>query len=62
MWIVKMALRAPYNFTVLALLLLFGGALAGMQMAKDIFPAINIPLWPSSGPTTACRRRRWSGA
>lgn len=53
MWIVKIALRAPYTFTVLAVLLLLGGALAGMQMAKDIFPAINIPvvavIWTYNG-------------
>lgn len=44
MWIVKIALRAPYTFTVLAVLLLIGGALSTLQMAKDIFPAINIPV------------------
>ena len=44
MWIVKVALRAPYTFTVTGLLLLIGGILSGLQMAKDIFPAINIPV------------------
>jgi multidrug efflux pump subunit AcrB len=62
MWIVKVALRAPYTFTVLALLLLLGGALAGMQMAKDIFPAINIPvvavIWTYNGlPAQEMERR-----
>src|SRR5258706_15804662 len=62
MWIVKVALRAPYTFTVLALLLLIGGALAGMQMAKDIFPAINIPvvavIWTYNGlPAQEMERR-----
>jgi AcrB/AcrD/AcrF family len=42
MWIVKIALRAPYTFTVLAVVLLIGGALSALQMPKDIFPAINI--------------------
>jgi len=53
MWIVKIALRAPYTFTVLAVLLLIGGALSALQMAKDIFPAINIPvvgiIWTYNG-------------
>ena len=44
MWIVKVALRAPYTFTVAGVLLLIGGILSGLQMAKDIFPAINIPV------------------
>ena len=44
MWIVKVALRAPYTFTVTGLLILIGGILSGLQMAKDIFPAINIPV------------------
>src|ERR1700732_5265359 len=53
MWIVKIALRAPYTFTVLGVLLLIGGALSTLQMAKDIFPAINIPvvgiIWTYNG-------------
>src|ERR1700731_1706056 len=53
MWIVKIALRAPYTFTVLALVLLIGGVLSMLQMAKDIFPAINIPvvgiIWTYNG-------------
>ena len=53
MWIVKIALRAPYTFTVLGVLLLIGGALSALQMAKDIFPAINIPvvgiIWTYNG-------------
>jgi multidrug efflux pump subunit AcrB len=44
MWIVKVALRAPYTFTVTGLLILIGGLLSGLQMAKDIFPAIDIPV------------------
>lgn len=53
MLIVKIALRAPYTFTVLAILLFIGGALNAVRMAKDIFPAINIPvvgiIWTYSG-------------
>jgi multidrug efflux pump subunit AcrB len=53
MWIVRIALRAPYTFTVLGVLLLIGGALSALQMAKDIFPAIDIPvvgiIWTYNG-------------
>ncbi len=53
MWIVKIALRAPYTFTVLAVVLFIGGALSALQMPKDIFPAINNPvvgiIWTYSG-------------
>src|SRR5258708_19704489 len=53
MWIVKIALKAPYTFAVLAILLMIGGALSALQMPKDIFPAINIPvvgvIWTFTG-------------
>ena len=53
MWIVKIALRAPYTFTVLAIVLFIGGALSALQMPKDIFPAINIQvvgiIWTYNG-------------
>jgi CzcA family heavy metal efflux pump len=62
MWIVKIALKAPYTFAVLALLLLIGGALSALQMPKDIFPAINIPvvgiIWTFNGmPAQEMERR-----
>lgn len=62
MWIVKIALRAPYTFTVIALLLMIGGVLSVLQMPKDIFPAINIPvvgiIWTYSGlPAEEMERR-----
>jgi CzcA family heavy metal efflux pump len=62
MWIVKIALRAPYTFTVLAILLMIGGALSALQMPKDIFPAINIPvvgvIWTFTGmPAQEMERR-----
>jgi multidrug efflux pump subunit AcrB len=53
MWLVKIALRTPYTFTILAVLLLIGGALSPLQLPKDIFPAINIPvvgvIWTFNG-------------
>ena len=35
MWIVKIALRAPYTFTVLAVVLLIGGALSALNLDAD---------------------------
>ncbi|MEX3939378.1 efflux RND transporter permease subunit [Paraburkholderia sp. BR10937] len=44
MWIVKLALRRPYTFIVLAVLLFILGPLAIMRTPTDIFPNINIPV------------------
>ena len=55
MWIVRLALRRPYTFTVMALLIVILGLLAVRRMAKDIFPSIDIPvvsvLWSYNGLT-----------
>ena len=42
--IVRIALRRPYTFVVLALLLLLIGPLAALRMPVDIFPEIKIPV------------------
>ncbi|MCX4164226.1 MULTISPECIES: efflux RND transporter permease subunit [Paraburkholderia] len=44
MWIVKVALRRPYTFVVLALLLLIIGPLMILRTPVDIFPNIDIPV------------------
>jgi CzcA family heavy metal efflux pump len=44
MWIVRLALRRPYTFVVLAILILMLGVLAILSTSKDIFPDINIPV------------------
>ncbi|MFP6560179.1 efflux RND transporter permease subunit [Paraburkholderia sp. B3] len=44
MWIVRVALKRPYTFIVLALLLAVVGPLAVLRMPTDIFPNINIPV------------------
>ena len=44
MWIVRVALKRPYTFVVLALLILFVGPLAIVRTPTDIFPDINIPV------------------
>src|SRR5258708_33461842 len=53
MWIVVLALRRPYTFIVMALLILVLGIVAIKKMATDIFPKINIPvvsiIWQYSG-------------
>ncbi|HWK50247.1 MAG TPA: efflux RND transporter permease subunit, partial [Steroidobacter sp.] len=42
--IVKIALRRPYTFVVLALLILIFGVLAILRTPTDIFPNIRIPV------------------
>src|SRR5438034_4977216 len=53
MWIVALALRRPYTFVVVALLLLILGPIVIFRTPTDIFPNINIPvvsiLWNYAG-------------
>src|SRR6202035_403802 len=44
MWIVEVALRRPYTFLVMALLILLATPLVLLKMSTDIFPDINIPV------------------
>ena len=44
MWIVRLALRRPYTFVVVALLIAVLGIVSIVTMQTDIFPAINIPV------------------
>src|ERR1035438_9496495 len=44
MWIVRLALRRPYTFVVMALLIAFLGGAAIVTMAVDVFPYIDIPI------------------
>jgi Cu/Ag efflux pump CusA len=43
MGIVRLALRRPYTFIVMGLLIAVLGILSVMTMSTDIFPDINIP-------------------
>ena len=56
MGIVRFALRLPYTFYVLAVLILFLGVTAIRTMPTDIFPEINIPvvtvIWTYTGLST----------
>ncbi|HLH15910.1 MAG TPA: efflux RND transporter permease subunit [Bryobacteraceae bacterium] len=53
MWIVRLALRRPYTFVVMALLIAILGVSAIVTMPVDIFPYIDIPVvsivWNYSG-------------
>jgi multidrug efflux pump subunit AcrB len=44
MSMVQLALRRPYTFIVMALLILLATPFALRNMATDIFPEINIPV------------------
>jgi multidrug efflux pump subunit AcrB len=51
--LVRIALRRPYTFVVLALVILIGGPLAALRTPVDIFPDIRIPvvavIWQYTG-------------
>src|SRR5437879_3711791 len=53
MWIVKLALRRPYTFAVMAIAILIAGFASFRQTPKDIFPEIDIPvisvIWTYNG-------------
>lgn len=53
MWILRLALRRPYTFVVMAILIAILGLTAIATMPVDIFPYIDIPivsvLWQYSG-------------
>jgi len=44
LWFVRVALKRPYTFVVLALLILIFGPLAALKSPTDIFPDIKIPV------------------
>src|SRR5450631_1231852 len=44
MWIVRLALKRPYTFVVMALLILILSPLVILRTPVDIFPEINIPV------------------
>jgi multidrug efflux pump subunit AcrB len=44
MWIVRLALRRPYTFIVMAILILAGGVVSIQRTPTDIFPNIDIPV------------------
>lgn len=56
MWIVRLALRRPYTFVVMSVLIVIMGILAIVRTPKDIFPDIDIPvisvIWTYNGLST----------
>jgi multidrug efflux pump subunit AcrB len=69
MWIVRLALRRPYTFVVMSMVIVILGVLAIFRMPTDIFPEIDIPvvsvIWSYAGispeemaevVTTRCER------
>ena len=44
MWIVRLALRRPYTFIVMAIVIMIMGTISIIRTPKDIFPNINIPV------------------
>ena len=44
MWIVRLALRRPYTFVVMAMAITLLGVLAIFRMPTDIFPDVDIPV------------------
>ena len=55
MWIVRLALRRPYTFVVLSLLIALLGIGSAIEAPKDIYPYIDIPVvtivWSYTGLT-----------
>src|SRR3981081_1191919 len=62
MWIVRLALRRPYTFVVMSILIGILGALSIVTTPTDIFPYINIPMvgviWTYSGMSPDDMARR----
>ncbi|MBX3155801.1 MAG: efflux RND transporter permease subunit [Deltaproteobacteria bacterium] len=44
MWLIRIALRRPYTFVVMALVIALGGGYAIRKAPTDIFPTIDIPV------------------
>jgi multidrug efflux pump subunit AcrB len=53
MWLIRTALRRPYTFVVMAMLIAIGGVFSIRKTPTDIFPSIDIPvvsvIWSYSG-------------
>jgi multidrug efflux pump subunit AcrB len=64
MWIVRLALRRPYTFVVMSLLILVLGIVSIFTMSTDIFPTIDIPvvtvIWSYSGTSPDEMEKRFT--
>jgi multidrug efflux pump subunit AcrB len=65
MWIVRLALRRPYTFVVMAMLILLLGVYSILEMPTDILPEINIPViavvWQYAGLPPDEMEQRFTG-
>ena len=62
MWIVRLALRRPYTFVVMSVLIVILGIAAIVTMPTDIFPNIDIPVVSVIWSYTGFRPTRWRSA
>ena len=64
MWIVRLALRRPYTFVVMSVLILVMGIVSIKTMSTDIFPTIDIPVvtivWSYSGTSPDEMEKRFT--
>ena len=64
MWIVRLALRRPYTFVVMAVLILVLGIVSIETMSTDIFPTIDIPVvtvvWSYTGTSPDEMEKRFT--
>ncbi|GAA3768143.1 efflux RND transporter permease subunit [Terriglobus aquaticus] len=64
MWIVQLALRRPYTFVVMSVLILVLGIVSIETMSTDIFPPIDIPVvsvvWSYSGTSPDEMEKRFT--
>jgi multidrug efflux pump subunit AcrB len=65
MWIVRLALRRPYTFVVMAMLILLVGVYSILKMPTDILPEIDIPViavvWQYTGLPPDEMEQRFTG-
>ena len=65
MWIVRLALKRPYSFVVMAMLIVIGGVYSLLQMPTDILPEIDIPVisivWQYGGLPPDEMEQRFTG-
>jgi multidrug efflux pump subunit AcrB len=62
MWIVRLALRRPYTFVVVSMLIALLGIGSAIETPKDIFPYIDIPVITIVWSYAGLRPLRWKGA
>ena len=62
MWLVRMALKRPYTFVVMSMLIVILGVVTILRMPTDIFPDIDIPvisvIWAYPGLTPEDMEKR----